>query len=193
MDTDSLKPADRLRAVAAAQGGFFTATQAKSAGYIDEVHGYHVTRGHWKRHDRGIYSLVDVPLSPYAEVIRWSLWTRDREDRVQGVASRETAAWIHGLIPEPPARIHLIVPKSFRKRADEGDPLELVKADLTDDEVVQHEGFRVTSLRRTVADLNTHVDHERISHAARTQIAFYSGTTRPSSSTYDAIIARGED
>ena len=43
----------RLFHVAAQQGGYFTAAQAKSVGYSYQAQAYHVAASNWNRVDRG--------------------------------------------------------------------------------------------------------------------------------------------
>ena len=44
-----------LYETAQAQGGFFTARQAREAGYQDSVHLYQVRSDNWAREARGVY------------------------------------------------------------------------------------------------------------------------------------------
>ena len=50
-----------------------------------------------------------------------------------------------------PTRTHLIAPRSFRKKPPPS--CEVHRAELSDDEVEQREGFRVTSPLRTLLDV----------------------------------------
>ena len=51
-----------LYELAAHQGGYFTARQAREAGYEDNVHPYHVRSRNWVREARGVYRLSQFPL-----------------------------------------------------------------------------------------------------------------------------------
>jgi hypothetical protein len=51
----------KLYETAHAQGGFFTARQAREAGYGDSVHPYQVRSGNWVREARGVYRLTQFP------------------------------------------------------------------------------------------------------------------------------------
>src|SRR5579871_759702 len=45
----------RLFEIAESQQGYFTAKQAKAAGFAEKTHPYHVQVGNWIREYRGIY------------------------------------------------------------------------------------------------------------------------------------------
>lgn len=59
---------------------------------------------------------------------RLSLWSRNREGVPQAVASHETALRPHGISDLMPEKVHLGVPKGFRKQPPKG--VVLHKADL---------------------------------------------------------------
>src|SRR6516164_1549508 len=58
----------RLYEVAEAQQGFFTAKQAKSAGFAENTHPYHVRAGNWIREHRGIYRLRLFPPTEHSDL-----------------------------------------------------------------------------------------------------------------------------
>ena len=49
--------AQALYEIAAEQGGYFTAAQAREAGYAYSQQHYHCNRGNWQRVERGIFRL----------------------------------------------------------------------------------------------------------------------------------------
>ena len=51
----------RLYPIAEVQGGYFTAAQARAAGYTYAQQHFHVTRGNWLRVNRGIFRLPNFP------------------------------------------------------------------------------------------------------------------------------------
>jgi len=142
-----------LFAVAEAQGGFFTAKQAETAGFDRTNHAYHVRSGKWTREYRGIYRLKQYPLAPDSDLILWSLWSRGRDDEPQGVYSHETALRIFDLSDNMPAKLHMTVPSKFRRGAEIPAILILHHADLAPADVEEREGFRVTRPMRTLLDL----------------------------------------
>ena len=139
-----------LAAVAHGQGGYFTTKQAAEAGYGYRHLDYHETAGNFERIGHGLYRLPTVPADEHDELIRLSLWSRNRQDEPQAVVSHETALLLHDLTDLLPARVHLTVPRTFRKPAPRGCVLH--KAALAEAEVEERTGFRVTTPLRTLLD-----------------------------------------
>ena len=134
-----------LVAIAAPQSGYFTAGQALEAGYSYPAQRYHSQRGNWLRVDRGIYRIPEWPTGPREDLVRWSLWSRGR-----GVVSHETALSVHDLGDVDPAHCHLTVPRNFRQ----SDPaVVLHRSDLPAVDVLEHEGYRVTTPLRSLLDV----------------------------------------
>src|ERR1700722_13306296 len=95
----------KLFSVAAEQGGYFTAKQALSAGYGYPHLDYHVSCGNFKRVEHGLYRLTELPPSEYDDLIRLSLWSRNRQDEPQAVVSPASGLALHelrGLLPATP-------------------------------------------------------------------------------------------
>lgn len=137
----------RMYDIAKTQGGYFTAAQALVAGYPYQAQNYHVDRGNWQRLDRGLFRLPEWPVSEHEDLIRWSQWSHGK-----GLVSHETALSVHDIGDVNPARVHLTVPSGFRKR---GEGVILHQGEVPEDDVQQREGFRVTTLLRSVLDVAT--------------------------------------
>ena len=139
--------------MASSQQGFFTSKQAMTAGYTARAHSYHVGTGAWVREQRGIYRLARFPVSPEAQYVIWSLWSRDRSGMPQGVFSRQTALSLYELSDLNPAQLHLTVPTSFRRRIlPPGLPV-LHFADLPETDVEHRQGYCLTRPLRAILDL----------------------------------------
>jgi predicted transcriptional regulator of viral defense system len=140
-----------LMAIACEQGGFFTARQALSVGYAYPEQTYHTAQGDWVRIARGIYRLRGYPSPEREDLIILSLMSHDRSGQAQAVVSHETALAIHELGDANPLRIHLTVPRGFRRRM----PAEVVlhRGQLMDWEWEEYEGYRVTTPSRTLLDI----------------------------------------
>src|SRR5262245_27622913 len=104
-----------LIAIASGQAGYFTARQAQIVGYAYPRQYYHVHSGDWERVARGIFRLHSYPLPDRADLVVLSLTSHDRSSQPQAVFSHETALALHDLSDVNPARIHLIVPPTFRR------------------------------------------------------------------------------
>ena len=167
----SNKEAERkLREAAEAQGGYFTSRQAAAAGYGYSHLAYHVAAGKVERVAHGLYRLLSVAISPHDELIRLALWSRDRREQPQAVASHATALTVHELTLLLPDRVHLTVPRGFRKKPPAGcvlHPRELART-----EVELREGFAVTTPLRTLVDAaqSADVPHEEVVRAARSAL-----------------------
>lgn len=147
----STREAERtLAALAHTQGGYFTAKQARQAGYGYRHLDYHESAGNFERVGHGLYRLPTVPPTEHDDLIRLTLWSRNQKDEPQAVASHETALVLHGLSDLLPGRIHLTVPPGFRKATPPGCVLH--KATLAAAESEEREGFRVTTPLRTLLD-----------------------------------------
>lgn len=132
--------------LASTQSGYFTAAQGLDLGYSYQAQKYHVDVGNWRRVDRGLFRLPEVPIGDFEDLVRWFLWSGRR-----GVISHETALAVHELGDVNPRKIHMTVPDDFRKEGPEH--LVLHQADLVDKDVRWHDGFRITSPLRSIFDV----------------------------------------
>ena len=156
--------ADRLYILAESQGGYFTASDAKAAGYDYALQHFHVRKKNWIRMDRGVYRLKRFPSSEHEDLIRWWLWTRK-----EGAISHESAAAVYGLGDILPSKVYLTVPMTFRKKAPQ--EVILYKATFVPSDVRIREGFRITTSLRTVLDLaRRRLDPERLTAVVKDAI-----------------------
>lgn len=148
---DNRQAREALLRAARPRGGYFSAAQARAAGYESAHVAYHVRVGNFERVDWGLYRLSDAPVTEHDDLIRWTLWSRDRSGEPQATVGHESALVVHGLGDVLPAVVHLIVPTGFRKR----HPIEfqLHYADLGPGDAEECEGFHVTTPLRTLLDL----------------------------------------
>jgi predicted transcriptional regulator of viral defense system len=144
---------EHLFEVAEGQQGYFTSAQAAEAGYARSTHTYHVKTGNWVREHRGIYRLRRYPMSENGQLVLWSLWSRDRSGKPQGVYSHLTALALKELSDANPARLDLTVPSDFRRGSDIPKILVLHKAQLTPSEIIRERGYAVTTPIRAISDL----------------------------------------
>jgi predicted transcriptional regulator of viral defense system len=150
----------RLFSVAAQQGGYFTAAQAKSLGYSYQAQAHHVSAGNWHRVDRALFRLVEWVPELHDDLRRWTVWSKGR-----AVASHETALSVHGAGELESAKVHLTVPPGFTM-AD--DAVVLHRADLDAADVVDQAGFRVTTAARSIIDVAAAgVDEEQLARAIK--------------------------
>ena len=164
-----LDPRENARAlydIAAAQGGYFTAAQAKRIGYAYSQQHFHVSRGNWLKVEHGLFRLRDFPPGEREDLIRWSLWSRNQKGTPLAVVSHDTALTVHELSDVMPARVHLTVPPAFRKRVPPGCVLH--KTILLPEDVESRTGYQVTTPLRTLLDVaDSPLSPEHLNRAVR--------------------------
>ncbi len=170
MQRSSRTTARALFAKAIEQGGYFTAKQAKEAGYGYPHLDYHVSTGNFERIEHGLYRLTSVPSGEHDDLVRLTLWSRNRQDEPQAVVSHQSALVLYELSDLLPAEIHLTVPPTFRKRAPAGCVLH--KARLAPKDIEERAGFRVTVPLQTLLDVAaTAVPEEQLQKAVTDALA----------------------
>jgi len=143
----------RLFDIADPQQGFFTTKQAKAAGFADNTHPYHVQVGNWMREHRGIYRLALYPATDRPDLVLWALWSRNRNEEIEGVYSHHTVLSFYNLSDLNPAKLHMTVPKDFRRNSEIPGILVLHYADLPESDVQTAQGFKLTRPLRAILDL----------------------------------------
>lgn len=156
-----------LYEVAAAQGGYFTAKQAGGVGYTKQHIAYHVAAGNFERVERGLFRLPTIPMDEYDEFIRLSLWSRGRDDVPQAVVSHESSLALHELSDVLPGKVHLTVPRTFRKQPPSN--CQLHRGQIDSGDTSARDGFLVTTPLRTLVDVATEntVSTEQLELAVR--------------------------
>ena len=144
----------RLFEIAAQQGGYFTAAQAKQAGYSYQAQAHHVTVGNWLRTDRGLFRLAEWVPDVHDELARWTLWSRGR-----GVVSHATALSVHGIGELESDRVHLTVPPGFTMRHE---AIALHFDTLPKADTVLMGGFTVTTPTRSIIDVAGATDQDQL-------------------------------
>ncbi len=134
-----------LLATASSQHGYFTASQALSAGYSYQAQKWHVDHGNWERVDRGLFRLPEWPVDEDDHLARWSLWSGG-----VAVVSHESALSVHDLGDVDPSRVHLTVPDHFSKQQRSG--VVLHRRSLPEAEVEARSGYRLSIPVRAIAE-----------------------------------------
>lgn len=143
----------RLFDIADRQQGFFTAKQAEECGYARSNFHFKLASGEWTHEGRGIYRLGHYPVTERSELVLWNLWSRDRQGSPQGVWSHETALDIYEITDVMPAKMHMTVPKRFRRNQVIPKQLVLHYNDLPEQDIEIRQGYRLTTLLRTLIDV----------------------------------------
>jgi len=159
------KTEKKLLEVAGKQGGYFTSGQALKAGYNYRLQHYHKSKKHWKEIDTGLYKLTNLPVSEYDDLIRWSLWSRDKRGNSQAVISHESALVVHELGDVMPAKVHIIVPVKFRKNIPDG--IICHKGNIKPEEIKTRDDFSVTTPIKTIIDVAEGIGLEQLEQIIR--------------------------
>jgi len=159
--------ARRLHEVAQSQQGFFTTKQAIRSGFAEKTHAYHVNAGNWIREHRGIYRLADFPTPERPDLMLWYLWSQNRKEVPEGAYSHDTALSLHELSDMMPSKLHMTVPREFRRNSKIPEILVIHHAPVDASDVQEMLGVRVTRPLRTIVDLlqSGHVDRSQLKQA----------------------------
>lgn len=136
---------DALYQIAEQRGGYFTAKQAREAGFSWERLSYYVDRKKFERIARGIYRLIHFPTSRFEDLYAALLRAGS-----EAVISHESALAVYGLSDVLPSQVHVTIPRTGSRRRQR---LRLHTQQLDHADVVKREGLRVTSVPRTIADV----------------------------------------
>lgn len=160
MQEISIQPnREALMKISLEQGGLFTADQAIQCGYDQKNHHYYVKTGQWEKVLRGIYRFKPIE-SDLSEYWLWYLWSEGRTKKPQAVFSHETALMLYELSDVNPSKIHITVPKKFRKGSEIPKILFIHKKDISESDVKTMKGLKITTVLRTLLDL---IEEHRIS------------------------------
>ena len=111
----------------------------------------------------GIFRLAEWVPDLHDQLSRWALRSKGR-----GVVSHESALAVHGIGEFESARVHLTVPAQFSMR----DPaITLHFADLAPDDIVDHSGYRVTTVLRSLIDVATGADEDQLARAIQESVS----------------------
>jgi predicted transcriptional regulator of viral defense system len=147
------RAARRLHDTAQSQQGFFTAKQAIRAGFAEKTHSYHVNAGNWIRERRGIYRLAAFLTPERPDLMLWYLWSQNRQEVPEGTYSHETALSVHELSDIMPSKLHMTVPRDFRRNSVIPEILTFHKGDVDKSDVQEIYGVRVTRPLRPIIDM----------------------------------------
>ncbi len=136
---------DALYQIAEQQAGYFTAAQARSAGFSTSLLSYHLKVGHFARVRPRIYRLVQFPASPYEDL--FVAWLQAGTD---AVISHDSALALYALSDLLPEHVHVTVPRTASRRRD---GLRLHTNHLEQKDMARYEGLPVTTVLRTLADV----------------------------------------
>jgi len=135
----------RVYEIAESQGGYFSAAQAREAGFTSDLLSYHARAGRFERAARGVYRLRQFPASPLED-----LFIAQLRAGPHSVVSHDSALALYELSDVLPAEVHLTVPPTASRRRPR---IRQHTLRIAPDEISSREGLRVTTVPRTLADV----------------------------------------
>lgn len=133
-----------LYLIAEQQAGYFSASQARTAGFSRSLLAYHVGRGRFARVRPRVYRLVHFPASPHEDLFVACLIVGPR-----AVISHDSALALYDLSDLLPAKVHVIMPRSGSRRRP---GIKLHTGQLAHEDIGRYEGLPVTTVERTLVD-----------------------------------------
>jgi predicted transcriptional regulator of viral defense system len=141
-------PRRALARLAGDRNGVFTASAARALGVTSSSLAYYSRTGAIERLGHGVYRLADFPSSPQEPLIAAAAALGK-----DAVVSHESALKLYGVSDVAPSRLHFTVPRARRYLTVPANvELHTTKRPFAPGDVVQHEGFRATSLARSIVD-----------------------------------------
>jgi predicted transcriptional regulator of viral defense system len=163
------RPWTDLLRLAAGQGGYFRTEQAAEIGYSVQALSTMLRDGSLERPLRGIYRIAAYPASEDDELIELWLWSRG-----DGVFSHDTALRRHELSDILPVRVHMTVPRAWRRSSRKTVPgvLLLHYADLPSGDRMWSGPVPITTPPRTLRDVvDEHLDPDLVRQAINDGLA----------------------
>jgi predicted transcriptional regulator of viral defense system len=127
------------------QAGYFTAAQAREAGYSQRQLTFYVHAGRFQRVHRGIYRLAQYPGGPNED-----LYIAQLRCGPSSAVSHDSALAYYELSDALPGRIHVTIPRTASHRQP---LLQIHTGRLHADDVRRVGGLRITSVARTISDV----------------------------------------
>ena len=144
---------NELFALAETQDGLLTSKQAREIGLMDSVLVRLAQRGRLVRTARGVYRIAHYPPDRLAQYREAVLWARASQGPQRIALSHETALLVMGISDVNPQKVHITIPKGARLRREKPGWVVWHRADLSPDDLMEHEGIPVTSVERTINDV----------------------------------------
>lgn len=137
------------------QSGYFSSAQAARVGYSRRLQHHYHGSGEWLKIYRGVYRLLFYPECADEQLACMSVWSHDKESRPRAIVSHETALALHDISDAMPSKVHMSVPRSFRKEPLFGLVLHRIgnRNGFSKTDIEDHGGFLVTNPARTILDV----------------------------------------
>jgi predicted transcriptional regulator of viral defense system len=153
-----------LYEIAERQAGYFSAGQARTAGFSWERLSENARGGRFIRIQQGIYRLAQFPASRFEDL--FIAWLRAGPS---ATISHESALSVFDLSDILPADVHVTIPRSASRRRS---GIKIHTRLLAPEEITWREGLPVTRAERTITDvLQEGIAEEQVRKAIQEAIA----------------------
>jgi predicted transcriptional regulator of viral defense system len=152
-----------LEAIAYAQHGYFTTTQARERGFSSQLLSHHVRRGRFERPRRGLYRLTGFPRAEDDEMReKWMAVGAKK-----AILSHQSALALLDLSDNIPKAVHLLLGRRYRGLRRPAGVVVHTRPDEEEIATVWREGLPLTAPARTLVDVAGELQPEQLEMALR--------------------------
>lgn len=152
-----------LEAIAYAQHGYFTTTQARERGFSSQLLSHYLRRNRFERVRRGLYRLPGFP-RPEDDEMREKWMAVGAE---KAVLSHQSALALLDLSDNIPNAVHLLIGRRYRGLRRPAGVVIHTRPDEDEVDTVKREGLRLTAPARTLVDVAGEIQPEQLEMAVR--------------------------
>lgn len=150
-----------LEAIAYAQHGYFTTTQARERGFSSQLLSHHLSRNRFERVRRGLYRLPGFPRAEDDEMReKWMAVGAEK-----AILSHQSALALLDLSDNIPNAVHLLVGRRYRGLRRPAAAVIHTRPDEEDVATVWREGLPLTAPARTLIDVAGEIQPEQLEMA----------------------------
>jgi prepilin-type N-terminal cleavage/methylation domain-containing protein len=147
-----------LLEIAGRQGGFFSAEQAKLAGFTTRDQYYHVKAGNWQKAGWGLFRLPEFHPDEKSRFYLWSVWSQGKDGLAGAVISHFSALCYHDLMQHE-GEFELTALPGFRKKPPQGCILH--RKSLPDNDYRRENNLLVTTPLRALTDTKPELEQQQ--------------------------------
>jgi len=152
-----------VEAIAYAQHGYFTTTQARECGFSSQLLSHYVRHGRFERARRGLYRLPGFPRGEDDEMReKWMAVGVNK-----AVLSHQSALALLDLSDNIPNAVHLLVGRRYRGLRRPAGVVVHTRPDAEEVATVWREGLPLTAPARTLIDVAGEIQPEQLEMAVR--------------------------
>lgn len=152
-----------LEAIAYAQHGYFTTTQARERGFSSQLLSHYLSRNRFERVRRGLYRLPGFP-RPEDDEMR-EKWMAVGANKA--VLSHQSALALLDLSDNIPNAVHLLIKRRYRGLRRPAGVVIHTRPDEEEAATVWREGLPLTAPARTLIDVAGEIQPEQLEMAVR--------------------------